>query len=270
MAEKKSNVTVVIRSSGERTEKLCYDSVMLGAQKKNIHIVKVAPFPEAVKEIINLTTKLRVKYYLQVDADVVLVKGWQKVIAKCIEKYNKGEFKNIYEIDFNVTDRFIKPNMQMGVYLCNTEFNEAKAACLEATKGLVKPEGSIRHVIKEKFNADFAYCEEVIGYHGFMQFKVDIFNRWALRTCRNKEYPERFNLFKDKSPVDISENIVGKEERIAKAGWNYGMEHQDEYVNFMDFTKKKGAESLGYMEYLELKIKLSDFYKEIEDYVKKR
>ena len=253
---------VIIRSAGERTFCLCYESVLKYIPKNMIHVVNKAPFTEAMMESLRITKKFRDKWYLQIDADVVLNDNWVDVIVPYKKEVVIND--NVYEVDFDVYDRFIGQS-QLGVYLCNKEFDEARLACLNKTKDMTKPEGSIRHFMEADFDAKFIYEEQIVGYHGFMQYKSDIHNRWALRACRNKDYSERFGLFKDY--MDYTDGIKGKDMRIAKAGWNYGLEHQNDFQSFMDFTKKIKAESLGYMEYLPLKIKLVGFYNEIREYM---
>ena len=248
---KKLDLGVIIRSSNERTEKLCADSAKLHTLVKNVVIVRKSPFPEAMKECVRVAKSRGWKRYLMMDADVVLVSNWRDIVEDSLKKLN-----DVYEIDFDTQDRFVKPPIQRGVYLVNAMFDDERMECLKQTEKMTKPEGSIRHIMLEKFNIKHIYVKETIGYHGYMQSRADVFNRFALRACRNHDYINRFGLF-------VGADRFSKEVRVAKLGWSKGVSDMKNYTQYMDARKKTKAYDIGYDELPALKINLQTFYKEI-------
>ena len=247
---KKLTIGAIIRTAGERTLKLCIDSVLQHILKKNIVTVMEAPFTAAMKKCVEIAKRKGWDKYLMIDADLILTKNWRDIVEPFLGKETYG----VYEHDFDVQDRFIGKT-QKGIYLVNSKYDSLRMEMLEQTKDMTKPEGSIRHLMGKE-GIDFSHAgDDIIGYHGFNQYKKDIFNTFALRALRNKDYIERYKLFKGK---------LSKEERVARAGWKFGQSHPEMLKDFMDFTKKVDTEKMGWKEYDEVDYSLNMFYKLVE------
>ena len=254
VGKKKLQIGAIIRSSGERTTKLCVDSIKQHCLVKNVKVINESPFQEAMKKGVEVAKQNKFNWYLLVDADAVLIENWRDIVEPILDdiKKNPRKYSKVYEIDFDIKDRFIDKPIQRAVYLVNQKTDYLRMKCLDKTYGKTKPEGSIRHEI-EKMVYEYIYIKKIIAYHGFMQYKADIFNRFALRACRNPEYISRFNLF---AGVDRH----SKEVRIAKLGWSYGVSHKNNFSDFMNANKKINIEKMGYEELKQLKINLKEFY----------
>jgi len=232
---------VIVRSTRERTEKLCIKSV--GRETDDIAVLRNAcPFAEAVRTMMKVAEIRKWDKYLAIDADVVLIKGWHKSIKERMDKV-----ENFYKMIFLVVDRFIPENIYRGIHLYNSTFHGNIIMALSHTYYTSKPEGNMRHIIS---NPQIA-CKDILGYHGFEQWHKDIFNRFALRAIRNPEYIKKYKIFDGK--LDL-------EHEIAKAGWEYGIKHKKEIGRVLDARQKIGIEQFGFKEIDSLKISLKEFY----------
>lgn len=239
-------IGVIIRSVGERTENLCVEAVT--RETDQVDLVKnVYPFTEAVRRMIRIAEEKKYEHYLGLDADVILKPGWLQRITEDVKS-----MKDFFKIEYGIMDRFIRGTAFFGVHIYNSAYNFKMLRALTGTVNTSKPEGNIRHVIKK----DHVQIPEPIGYHGFEQWKRDIFNRWALRALRNPEALKRYGLF-------IGE--LDKEEKLAKMGWDYGMRNRDQMRHLLDYRNKLDITTIGVQELGELKLTLYEFYKKMEE-----
>ena len=186
---------VIVRSTRERTEKLCIKSV--GRETDDIAVLRNAcPFAEAVRTMMKVAEIRKWDKYLAIDADVVLIRGWHKIIKERMDKV-----ENFYKMIFLVVDRFIPENIYRGIHLYNSTFHGNIIMALSHTYYTSKPEGNMRHIIS---NPQIA-CKDILGYHGFEQWHKDIFNRFALRAIRNPEYIKKYKIFDGK--LDLEHKI---------------------------------------------------------------
>ena len=160
------NIGCIIRSVGERTERLCIESVERCLPSSRIHILKnVYPFHNAVKQMFNIAKKHKYDWYLGLDADVILIEHWLKRAIYTVENLQNQHYK----IEFPLFDRFLKQTMY-GVHFYNNLFTEEANTILNETKDNTKPEGNIRHKISCPQYLD--RCGH-IGYHGYNQYYRD-------------------------------------------------------------------------------------------------
>lgn len=247
-------IGAIIRSVGERTERLCYESVAQYMPEKNIHIVKnMYPFAKAVGRMIDIAIEEKFTWFLGLDADVVLKPGWMSiangyVLQEDIEQY--------YMLDFLLVDRFVKKRIP-GVHFYNGLFNMQMKEALAKVKDTNKPEGNIRH----KIGAPRFQTPEYIGYHGFQQYYRDIYNRFVIRAGRNPEYIKKHSLF---------QGILDQEEMVGLAGWQYGCMYRDKIIRMLDARNKIDINVKRFEEIGEMDMSLEDFYIYVSSFVSKR
>jgi hypothetical protein len=235
---------VIIRSVGERTEQLCYASAAIRVPEPDIHVIRNQyPFSEAVSQMVDIAEREQYDWYFGLDADVVLRFDWVVHVGQQLKMNNVEEY---YRIDFLLHDRFV-PAPVPGVHLYNGTFNGAIKAALSSTRDTNKPEGNIRHVI----NAPQYQTTESIGYHGFEQYRKDVFNRFALRAVRNPEYVKKHGLF---------QGTLGPEDCVARDGWAYGCKYKIDASTLTDARNKISL--CNYMELESLDTSLAEFYRD--------
>lgn len=237
----------IIRSFGERTKWLCHDSIINRLPEKNIHFIKnVFPFSEVVEQMIVLASEKGYDWYIGVDADIVLVPDWLKRIENTLREIK--DIDSYYKIDFQLKDKFVNNTLIYGLHLYNGKYNKQMFDILKTTKNTSKPEGNIRHKINAKF---INLVSGPIGYHGYEQYYRDIYSRFAIRSFRNVEDIQRYNLFEDKD----EDNVVGYK------GWKYGLKNKESILSLLDANNRITASKFGYKEKKDLlNIGLEEFY----------
>ena len=164
-------------------------------------------------------------WYFGLDADVVLKEGWIDDVHSVLKTNNK----EYYRMDFLLKDRFVD-NEIYGAHLYNNKYTKEVKEKLLKTKDQSKPEGSIRHIMSPgNLNVEKIF----LGYHGYFQYRRDIFSRFALRYSRDKNFVKKHKIF---SKMD-------EEKVVAKKGWDFAKEcgkdfcHADNRSYYDDFYK---------------------------------
>jgi hypothetical protein len=247
-------IGAIIRSTGERTERLCHESVKLLVPEfirpKDIHIVRDQfPFWKAVEQTIHIAQQEKLEYFFALDADIVL----RRDCAQKFRQFRKDvDFSKVYRVDFPVKDRFTK-QLLFGVHFYNGSFCEQILEALEKTKLTSKPEGDIKkHIKGGEMKATFA-----LGYHGYEQYHTDIFNRFIIRAYRNPEFVKRYEMFQREDD----------ETKIAKFGWQYGLILGECGFPNLNALDKVGIEQFGYSDIPPLEMNINTFHTKWSSYV---
>jgi len=198
---------IFIRSSGERTESLTYESCLKGIDKSNIHIIKnYYPSWKAYEKMFNDAKTIGYDFFLGIDADIVLKENWLSIVEKKIRTIQNEDF---FVITFHMNDPFIG-NADRGNHFYNGKYSSESLHILKTiTWKTLKPEIFIRNYIDAK---TFVF-DDIIGYHGFEQYYRDIFYRFWIQYKRNHSNISKNKLFNDKIKID-------DDLRVARAGWN--------------------------------------------------
>lgn len=187
-----NDLSVIIRSCEERTEKLCKFSIIKnGIPEENIGIIRnISPFSRALKMGYEMGIKMNRKYTLFVDADYILTAGSMPLLIANVKNLpQKCFFINSLWYDY-ITES-ISPG---GPHLYKTEF------LLEALKHIPNEETSIRpetFTTKKMHELGFSsvYLDIPIAFHGFEQYRRDIFrntiNKYSKTTNETKKIKER-------------------------------------------------------------------------------
>jgi len=198
---------IFIRSIGERTENLTYESCLQGVDEKNIHIIKdFCPAWKAYEKMFNVANTIGYDIFLGIDADIVLKENWLSIVDKKFKSINNEDF---FVITFHMNDPFIG-NVDRGNHFYNGKYSgDALHILKTVTWKTLKPESFIRYYIDAK---TFVF-DDIIGYHGFEQYYRDIFYRFWLQYKRNHSELIKKQLFGEKK-------IISDDLRVARAGWN--------------------------------------------------
>ncbi len=270
------NFGVIIRSIGERTEKLCYDSVAQFIKKENIHVVKnLTPSYKAFLEMFKIAKKEKYDWFLGLDADIVLNKNWYSYFLEAIKTFN---YDTVFKITFAVNDcitnkvlhrgnnfyngkfielseKFLRKNIEIGrkwnKYRLFYKFLGYKKSCF------LKPESEIvLHMKKKKIFLKGS--SNIIGWHGYEQYYKEIFRQFVLRYNRDKNFSQNFgineiytmNIFDKANQNKLLENN-DKDKYVANIAWNYAknlklnqvdtsiLQHISEILKTYDIIEKK-------------------------------
>lgn len=205
---------VFTRSVGERTEHLCLESVTKEMTAGRVHLIKDRfPAYRAFEEMFSLALEHSYEWFLGLDSDVVLERGWSQWI---LNKISMLDEPTVYNFSFPVKDYFIG-KADKGNHIFNGRYTkDALHILLNRTKFLGKPESTIKNYLSG-LASTFYELEECLGYHGYEQYYKDIFYRFYLQRARNRDFrskcPFLNKSFSGELPLDY---------KVARLGWRHG------------------------------------------------
>lgn len=226
---------IYIRSIGERTEQLCIDSCKQYIDSEDIHILRnYFPSYNVYREMFNRAEKSDYDWFLAVDADVVLSPNWHDMV---IEKIEGVDPKNTFKFTFRVYDPIYCNLIDRGNHVYNNTFTPLAIGALKKNILIsrlprifkrffnsgyyLKPETSLRGVLKEKHGLSNFNYPEVIGIHGTEQYYCEIFRTFLIRSKRNPEWINKYEfLQKNKQKQLFLQNEF--ELYVANLGWHHG------------------------------------------------
>ena len=171
-----TDVTVIIRSVGERTTQVCFNLLACQVPKEHIHIVRKTPFSVALKSSFEFGIKAGRKWTLCVDADILVQSGG---IAHMVQLGEEVE-ENVCLIQGMILDKFINcawPTGRPG----GPKFYRT-ALLSEAIKHIPSEGINIRpenHTLNKMRDAGYPWrsYEFIFGLHDYEQFYRDIFRK---------------------------------------------------------------------------------------------
>lgn len=224
------NIGVIIRTTGERTEKLCLEAVEEFINIQDVTILRNISPPHAVYlQQFELMASRKYDYVMCIDADIILCKHWYSDILYMIKKNETKTWFSIIPITYDaLTSKFL----YRGIHIYNTEFSRLSYFFIKCSEYLFNNKNTARHI-----NANFTsriesnlhkyyrglnidMCSEkiIIGWHGFEQYNYEIFRQYAMRHYRdpNFRHPHRTPFLYTRQPYkENSSDAV-----VARMGWN--------------------------------------------------
>ncbi|MEA2013055.1 MAG: hypothetical protein U9O87_08290 [Verrucomicrobiota bacterium] len=181
-------ISIVIRTVGERTENLCRRLVSKEIPKEFIVTVREYPFGEAVRKTFEKGIEMGQKWTLALDSDVLLRANAIQEILNYAEYLESKTKEDIFFINFIVIDKLLGKARTAGVHLYKTNLFEK--ALLYATKDIdnhERPESFVRS--KMAINGYPAYDIEnlIVGLHDFEQFYFDIYRKAFTHRLKHSE-----------------------------------------------------------------------------------
>jgi hypothetical protein len=167
-----TNVTVVIRSVGERTEAVCRNLIAQRVPQENIVTVSNAPFSATLADSYRAGIERGLAWTFCVDADVLVLPN---AISGLLDVANKLPAE-VCETQGLVLDKFFGVRRPAGNHLYRTSL-------LSKALGLIPPEGEdIRpecYTLNKMAGAGHPWVETplVLGLHDFEQYHRDIFRK---------------------------------------------------------------------------------------------
>ncbi len=121
------NFGVIIRSIGENTEKLCYESLIQNQVDSNsIHIVRnISPAYKANIRCHQIAKNQNYNWYLILDADMILKPNILSVITNVLDIVASSQLKKIlFRIAFKADDYITNSMLERGNHTYNGKYND--------------------------------------------------------------------------------------------------------------------------------------------------
>jgi len=279
-----TNFGVFIRSVGERTEELCFESVAQHLSKEKIHLLhNFNPSYKAFFKMFEIAKEKGYDWYLGLDADVVLKRNWPEIF---VNRVPNALNQNGFRVHFCVNDFITNEKLIRGNNWYNGNFTKL---CIEILKKNIrigkywpiyklfnyssgyftKPETSIRTTMFRKYNVpDFQYSD-LIGFHGYEQYYAEIFRQYFTRFHREHDWQSWENRypFLMKESVDRLFKKKNFDHAVANLGWNKAKSVRLKNVDARKTSKLalKCMNAYGIEEKPSLNKNLMEFYKEIRN-----
>lgn len=172
-AKKISNVGVVIRSVGERTEELCIKLISKEVPIKNIVVVKnITPFSEALKESYRKGIELGLDWTICIDADVLPRSNMVSVLSEAIAKQDS----NIFELQGRILDKFFGGARGGGGHIYRTSLLPDALEVVPTAEVSLRPETYTFKEMTEKGHP-YVQIDDILAIHDFEQSYTDIFRK---------------------------------------------------------------------------------------------
>lgn len=179
-----SEVTVIIRSVGERTTDLCRELIISqGVNENNLTVVSVSPFSEALRKCYEIGIKKGRKWTLCVDADVL---SSSISIKSLVDKAGDAS-DNVFEIQPLVCDWLFGGIRTAGVHLYRTSLLNKALDLVPRSEESLRPEN---YVLKKMKLLGFPYivCDVLFGLHDFEQSYLDIYRKCYLQGKKHVKF----------------------------------------------------------------------------------
>lgn len=208
-----SNYQIVIRSSNERTEKLCTKLTTDFFKTDRFTIIHEVPFSKALKTSFKIGINSHKKWLICIDADVLVSKKGLTSLLKKMQTVNK----NIFEIQGKIIDQFFGGKRGGGIHIYRIELLP-KALQLLSKDEVIRPEN---FVIMKMLENGFPYIqtEDIVGIHDFGQFYKDIYRKFIVHSKKHQSFIpslKPFWLRMSKHNSDFKVAIIGLEDGTNK------------------------------------------------------
>lgn len=180
------NVTVVIRSVGERTAGLCRQMVCQQILDKHVFMTNISPFAKALKETYEIGLAQNVRWTLAMDADVLLLPG---SIGKFIE-YAETLIDSVFELEGFIVDKFLPSPRKGGIHLYRTALLEEALSFIQDSFLEIRPETYIKKKMAERGRI-CQVVEQIVGFHDFEQYYSDIYRKSFVQATKHTKEVNR-------------------------------------------------------------------------------
>jgi hypothetical protein len=194
------NVTIVVRSSGERTEELCKEFILAqDVDLSNVFVVKEIPFSASMRKSFTIGIENSLFWTFCIDADVLLRPG---AVAGMLRLAQEKE-DHFCEIQGLVLDKFFGGPRDAGNHLYRTSLLDNLITKIPAEGEDIRPE---YYALQKMTSAGYSWqtvpC--LLGLHDFEQYYRDIFRKCFVQAHKHVHYTDLFlsvwrnNVMKDK------------------------------------------------------------------------
>ena len=192
---------VVVRAIGERTENLCIEAIRKYTEPfiiKNVH-----PHLRANLTMYEIMLNNPRKWWLSVDADVVLKKDWaskmEELVKDCEDILSSIPKEYEFILD-KIHNRGCRTYNGKLIKYC---YNNVKLNYDKVVNNLF-PEDAARRLMNSKFNNTTVKKHVVIGWHGCEQYYTHIYNAYIRYAIRTKGDKNERNLTRNWKPKNIN------------------------------------------------------------------
>jgi hypothetical protein len=231
------DLTVVIRSSGERTVEACRQLVLNQVPAESIQTIEVYPFEKAVQKSFEIGLASNKEWLVTVDADVLAT---ENALANLVEKSSDIP-KNVVQIEGYLYDWILRKYRKGGVKLYRTSLLEEAIQLIPEEGETIRPEShTLERMAKKGYPKQNLYV--VTGVHDFEQYRKDIYRKSFIHAFKHQDevfetLPEWIRLAKENDDYKV----------VVKGIFDGLMSDEKAKIDARDFSEssKKALAELG-------------------------
>ena len=192
-----NNITVIVRSSGERTVRYCRYLLEQQIPKQNICVIEETPFSAALKKGFEIGIEKGMKWTLCIDADVLVNHDIMNQLIKHAEKSDES----IFEIQGLVLDKFIPIKRPAGNHLYRTSLIDKAIQFIPKEGTSLRPESDMLKKMRD-IGYPWKQIGLIIGIHDFKQYNADIYRKCFLQAHKHSQYISLLESYWDNEKTD--------------------------------------------------------------------
>jgi hypothetical protein len=166
------DVTIVIRSVGERTTNLCKRLVQEQVPSENIFVIEEIPFSKAVRRTFEIGLSNNLSWTVAVDADILLA---DQALSQALSLATQAD-ENIFRFNGRVVDNFFGGMRFICPHIYRTSLLELALANIP-DESSIRPENAVVDMMAKQFGHPWATLDCMLGVHDYEQYYRDIFRK---------------------------------------------------------------------------------------------
>lgn len=184
---KATTVTVVVRSSGERTLATCLAAIRNEIPDENIAVVDEAPFVKALEATYRIGITSNRPWLVVIDADIILRRG---AIEQLVARFEQ-EPSPTFLVQGRVIDKLFGGPRFGGPRVYRCEYLGKALGAIDYDSAILRPES---HVFKkmEILGNPWLSMPNVFGLHDFEQYYADIFRKAYVHAFKHRRFSGYF------------------------------------------------------------------------------
>ena len=237
-----NDVTVIIRSTGERTLSYCRKLITLQVPEEQVNIIEETPHPAALKKCLETGIEQGRKWTLLIDADVLITND----VVGTMLQFAESAVENLLVIQGVVLDKFFPIKRPAGNHIYRTALLK-KAVELIPTHGTsLRPESDMMEAMAEN-GYPWQQVDFILGLHDFRQYYRDIYKKCFLQAHKHARYISIVESYwEEKQTYD-------KDFKVALAGLKAGREYNGKVFVDREFWDSETKDALNLMQIEEKK-----------------
>jgi hypothetical protein len=186
---KATDVSVVIRSTGERTLELCRQLVCEQVQAENVFVINEYPFEKAAQRSYEIGIELGRPWTLFLDADTLLRRNAVQTLRKwALEAGDRALY-----VQGSILDKIFGSPRRAGPYFHRTSLLPLKLGYIP-TEGLsLRPETDAAMKLAAQGYPHSLY-DDIVAVHDFEQYYRDIYRKAFIHAHKHLEYIPKLEL----------------------------------------------------------------------------
>lgn len=172
-----ANLTVVIRSAGERTAELCKSLVLQQVNADSVfEVAGISPFNQASLESVKIALQHPKTFTALIDADVLIASGSLARLTHLLEKADE----KVFLVNTLTLDKFHLAGREGGIHLYRTEFLQRYLDFVDDLSDKPRPEARFHHLMEQE---GYLILEDATlsSAHEFGQWRKDVFRKVSYR-----------------------------------------------------------------------------------------